>query len=141
VRIVLPFVLLCLAGCVGGPRQINVGAQVPWHVGTPSDIRAYVVSQGHTPVMYPLYYGGLTDHDAMLLWTARSFDDAKNKQAQEIGWQINEFCHLVDLMGGDHWKAAYMISGGDLHATCPDAPVQAQAMFKALDEARKAASR
>jgi hypothetical protein len=134
---------MCVAigGCVHGPRQINVGAQVPWHVGTPSDIRAYVISQGHTPVPYPMYYGGVTDHDAMVIWSALSFDDDKNKKAQEIGWQINEFCHLVDLMGGDHWKAAYMISGGDLRATCPDAPVQAQAIFNALDEARRATSK
>jgi hypothetical protein len=139
-RVHLPFLaaLLCLAGCGSGLRTLNHGAPVPWRVGTPSDLRAYVVSTGETPLAPPGYYGGLTDRERMVVLTARSFDLAKDREAQQLGWQLNEFCHLVDMVG-DHWQAAYLVTGGDLNALCDDMPAEAKAAARARAEARRRA--
>ena len=127
---------LMLVGCSPcGLRQVNVGAPVPWSIGDPSDLRQYLIDHGEKPRPYPAYYGGLTDHENMRVMTAKCYDDSKDKQAKEIGWILNEFCHLIDYTGGDHWKAAYLVSGGDLNALCDDMPVQAKANVIALAEA------
>jgi hypothetical protein len=123
---------LMLVGCSPcGLRQVNVGAPVPWSIGDPSDLRQYLIDHGEKPRPYPAYYGGLTDHENMRVMTAKCYDDTKDKRAKEIGWILNEFCHLTDIVG-NHWAAAALVSGGDLNALCDDMTPEGRAAAKAI---------
>jgi hypothetical protein len=134
--------LMCVAviGCTNPwLRQMNTGAQVPVYIGSRSALRAEAERRGSPTPPFPQVVAGWTDRNRKQIAIAWSPDP--DPLARELGAWTNEFCHLIDLCGGNYWQAAYLVSGGNLQAMCADAPPEAQATWLALDEARKAASR
>ena len=134
--------LLLLTGCDARVIQLNPGAPVPWFVGNPSDLRAYAEARGATSPPRG-YWGGLYDREAKVIYTARAFDLNKRREAQQLGWQLNEFCELVEDCG-DARLAAYLVTGGDLDAICGDLDdgdmlPESEAKVRAMIEARRRA--
>jgi hypothetical protein len=139
---ILLILALVLAGCDARVIQLNPGAPVPWFVGDPSDLRAYAEARGGTTPP-GTYFSGLYDREAKVIYTARSFDLNKRREAQQLGWQLNEFCELVEDCG-DPRLAAYLVTGASLDAICGDLDdgdmlPESEAMVRAMIEAHRAA--
>lgn len=137
----LLFAALLLSGCDARVIQLNPGAPVPWFVGDPSDLRAYAEARGATtPPGH--YWGGLYDREAKVIYTARSYDLQQRREAQQLGWQLNEFRELIEDCG-DPGLASYLVTGGSLDAICGDLddgdmPPESEAKVRAMIEARRA---
>jgi hypothetical protein len=135
--ILLAVLLLSGSGCTRPLRQINVGAPVPLYFGSPTAVADEYVARGGVRPAFPRILTGWTDRERVEC--AVAWCPNPDQRAGEWGWLLNEFCHLIDLTGGDHWKAAYLISGSNLNALCDDMPADATAAVLALREARRRA--
>jgi hypothetical protein len=130
-------VLLLLGGCTLPLRQVNIGAPVPLYVGSPTAVADELEQRGGERPAFPRITLGWTDRERMEC--AVAWSPNPDQRAGEWGALINEFCHLIDLVGGDHWYAAYLLTGGSLNALCDDMPDDAKAEAMARREARRRA--
>lgn len=129
--------VILLGGCSGPLRQVNRGAPVPLFHGSPTALADELVRRGGERLQFPRIQMGWTDRERMEC--AVAWSPNPDARAGEWGALINEFCHLTDLVGGDHWYAAYLLTGGSLNALCDDMPADARAAANARAEARRRA--
>lgn len=126
-RIILPFVLLCLAGCGDGPRLLNKGADWAIYKATYVQIAREYVARGGTHIPGVTYQHGFCDYDAKEIW----YDGNPDVLLHEV------LIHMVPRVG-DPVEAAARLHSEKFNLFYQDAPARAHAIRAALMESKKA---
>lgn len=135
---IVMLIALCLVGCGAPLRRVNGSAPVPVYHGSPTAVADELVRRGGERPVFPRIQMGWTDRER--LECAVAWSPNPDARAGEWGALLNEFCHLIDLIGGDHWYAAYLVTGGGLNALCDDMPALKLVEMRARSEARRRAA-